>query len=96
VKSADRKEHWEAFRAGYAGVRDASAITPEYTEYVVLVDTARKVANKLRSAGRLAARRLSKLPAEIDDLRRVAQRDAADLDWGFHRRDFSKGSGIEL
>lgn len=85
VKTADRREHWEAFRAGYARVRDASAITPEYTEYVVLVDTARKVANKVRSAERLDDSRLSKLPAEIEDLRRVVHRDEPDLDWGFYR-----------
>jgi hypothetical protein len=83
AKTADRREHWEAFRAGYARVRDASAITPEYTEYVVLVDTARKVANKLRSAGRLHERRLSKLPAEIEDLRRVVHRDAPSPGGGF-------------
>lgn len=85
VKTADRREHWEAFRAGYARVRDASAITPEYTEYVVLVDTARKVANKVRSAERLDGSRLSKLPAEIEDLRRVVHREAPDLDWWFYR-----------
>jgi hypothetical protein len=85
VKTADRKEHWEAFRAGYARVSDASAITPEYTEYVVLVDTARKVANKVRSANRLDDARLSKLPAEIEDLRRVAHRETPDLDFGFYR-----------
>jgi hypothetical protein len=85
VKTADRREHWEAFRAGYARVRDASAITPEYTEYVVLVDTARKVANKVRSAGSLDDSRLSKLPAEIDDLRRVVHREAPELDFGFYR-----------
>jgi hypothetical protein len=85
VKTADREEHWHAFRAGYARAGDPAPITPEYTEYVVLLDTARKVANKLRSAGRLHAERLSKLPAEIEDLRRVVHREAASLDWGFFR-----------
>jgi hypothetical protein len=85
VKTADRREHWEAFRDGYARVADPAPITPEYTEYVVLMDTARKVANKLRSAGRLHAERLSKLPAEIEDLRRVVHREAPSLDWGFFR-----------
>jgi hypothetical protein len=85
VKTADRREHWHAFRAGYAQVRDAAPITPEYTEYVVLVDTVRKVANKLRSAPRLDPERLGKLPAEIDDLRRVALREDTSLDWGFYR-----------
>jgi hypothetical protein len=66
-------------------VRDAAPITPEYTEYVVLVDTVRKVANKLRSAPRLDPERLGKLPAEIDDLRRVALREDTSLDWGFYR-----------
>jgi len=85
VKTADREEHWQAFRAGYGRVSDASAITPEYTEYVVLVDTARKVANKVRSASRLDDARLSKLPAEIEDLRRVVHRETPDLDFGFYR-----------
>jgi hypothetical protein len=49
------------------------------------VDTARKVANKVRSAERLDGSRLSKLPAEIEDLRRVVHREAPDLDWGFYR-----------
>jgi hypothetical protein len=85
AKTADRREHWEAFRAGYARVRDASAISPDYTEYVVLMDTARKVANKLRSGAGLREERLSKLPAEIEDLRRVVHREGPSLDWGFFR-----------
>jgi hypothetical protein len=85
VKTADREEHWHAFRRGYGRVRDASLITPEYTEYVVLLDTLRKVANKLRSGDGLDAERRSKLPAEIEDLRRVAHRATPSLDFGFFR-----------
>jgi hypothetical protein len=88
VKTADREEHWRLFRAGYAQVADASAITPEYTEYVVLLDTVRKVANKVRSGRALDAERRSKLPAEIDDLRRLAERGAPSLDFGFYRGPF--------
>jgi hypothetical protein len=85
VKTADEREHWEAFRVGYARLRDASAITPEYTEYVVLQDTLRKVANKVRAGKRLGADRRAKLPAEIEDLRRVAFQQAPNLDWHFYR-----------
>ena len=85
VKTADQEEHWRAFRRGYARVGDASLITPEYTEYVVLVDTLRKVANKLRRGDRLDAERRSKLPAEIEDLRRIAHRSAPSLDFGVFR-----------
>jgi hypothetical protein len=88
VKTADREEHWRRFRAGYAAVGDASAITPEYTEYVVLLDTVRKVANKVRSGRALDAERRSKLPAEIDDLRRLVERSAPSLDFGFYRGPF--------
>jgi len=85
VKTADREVHWWAFREGYATVRDPGAITPEYTAYVVLIDTVRKVANKVRAAGSLDAERREKLPAEIDDLERVISHDGSSPDWGFHR-----------
>lgn len=88
VKTADREDHWQAFRRGYATVADASAITPEYTEYVVLLDTVRKVANKVRSGSDLDSERRSKLPAEIGDLRRLVARDAPSLDFGFFRGPF--------
>jgi hypothetical protein len=88
VKTADREEHWRRFREGYASVADASAITPEYTEYVVLLDTVRKVANKVRSGAALDAERRSKIPAEIDDLRRLVERGAASLDFHFYRGPF--------
>ena len=88
VKTADREEHWRLFRAGYDAVADASAITPEYTEYVVLLDTVRKVANKVRGGRALDAERRSKLPAEIDDLRRLAERTAPSLDFNFYRGPF--------
>jgi hypothetical protein len=88
VKTADKEAHWRLFRAGYATIADASTITPEYTEYVVLLDTVRKVANKVRSGTALDAERRSKLPAEIDDLRRVALRRAPSLDFGFFRGPF--------
>ena len=39
----------------------------------------------MRSAERLDGARLSKLPAEIDDLRRVVLREAPNLDWWFYR-----------
>lgn len=85
VKTADKREHWEAFRAGYARLREPSAITPEYTEYVVLQDTLRKVANKVRAGSRLNAERRAKLPFEIEDLRRVAFQESPNLDWDFFR-----------
>jgi hypothetical protein len=85
VKTADRREHWEAFRAGYGRLRDPAAITPEYTEYVVLQDTLRKVANKVRAGKRLGPDRRAKLPFEIEDLRRVAFQEAPSLDWHFYR-----------
>ena len=85
VKTADREAHWQQFRTGYGSVRDPSPITPDYTAFVVLIDTVRKVANKVRTADVLDAERREKLPAEIDDLERVVLRDDADLDWGFHR-----------
>jgi hypothetical protein len=85
VKTADMEPHWQAFRRGYARVRDAAPITPEYTEFVVLLDTVRKVANKVRSAAHLDLERLSKLPAEIEDLRRVVRRVTPSLDFGFYR-----------
>jgi hypothetical protein len=85
VKTADKREHWEAFRAGYARLRDPAVITPEYTEYVVLQDTLRKVANKVRAGARLGAERRAKLPFEIDDLRRVAFQESPNLDWDFFR-----------
>ncbi|HEX2484378.1 MAG TPA: hypothetical protein VHQ66_03710 [Myxococcota bacterium] len=85
VKTADKREHWEAFRAGYARLRDASVITPEYTEYVVLQDTLRKVANKVRAGAKLGDERRAKLPFEIDDLRRVAFQETPNLDWDFFR-----------
>jgi hypothetical protein len=88
VKTADREEHWRLFRAGYAAVADAARITPEYTEYVVLLDTVRKVANKVRSGAALDAERRSKIPAEIDDLRRLVDRSAPSLDFGFYRGPF--------
>jgi|GEM_PF-4086946 len=85
VKTADRRAHWEAFRAGYGRVRDAAPLTPAYTEYVVLQDTLRKVANKVRAGARLDPERRAKLPAEIGDLRRVALQAAPTLDWDFYR-----------
>jgi hypothetical protein len=86
VKTADREDHWRAFRAGYVAERgEPGLITPEYTAYVVLIDTVRKVANKVRSAHKLDAERREKLPAEIDDLERVLAHEEASLDWGFHR-----------
>jgi hypothetical protein len=85
VKSADRETDWQAFRCGYASVRDPDPITPEYTAYVVLIDTVRKVANKVRAADALDAERREKLPAEIDDLERVVAHDGSDPDWGFQR-----------
>jgi hypothetical protein len=88
VKTADREEHWRLFRAGYAARADASRITPEYTEYVVLLDTVRKVANKVRSGAALDAERRSKIPAEIDDLRRLVDRSVPSLDFGFYRGPF--------
>ncbi|MGI9432553.1 MAG: hypothetical protein ACR2PQ_10085, partial [Myxococcota bacterium] len=85
VKTADRQAHWQEFRDGYEAVRDPSLITPEYTGYVVLIDTIRKVANKVRAADALDSERREKLPAEIDDLERVVSQERAGLDWGFHR-----------
>jgi len=85
VKTADRQAHWQEFRDGYETVREPSLITAEYTGYVVLIDTIRKVANKVRAADALDSERREKLPAEIDDLERVVLREGADLDWGFRR-----------
>jgi hypothetical protein len=85
AKSMDAAAEWEAFRAGYASMRSAAPITPEYTEYVVLIDTARKVAHKLRSGERIDAPRLEKLPDEIEDLRHVALRQVPRGAWHFRR-----------
>jgi len=85
VKTADRESHWSEFRSGYATVREPSSITPEYTAYVVLIDTVRKVANKVLAADALGPERREKLPAEIDDLERIVSRDGLGLGWGFSR-----------
>ena len=53
VKTADREEHWRLFRARLrTSSRDASAITPEYTEYVVLLDTCARSRTRCAPAAR--------------------------------------------
>jgi hypothetical protein len=42
----------------------------------------------VRSGRALDAERRSKLPAEIDDLRRLVERSAPSLDFGFYRGPF--------
>lgn len=85
AKTADQEAHWEAFRTGYASISDPAFITPAFTEYVVLLDTIRKVAHKLRGTEALGAERLEKLPEEIEDLRRLAERETASVAFELYR-----------
>jgi len=85
VKTAPEEAHWRAFRSGYARVASPDFLTPEYTEYVLLQDTVRKVAFKLRRSRALDSERREKLDAELDDLREVAHRATPRTGWEFRR-----------
>ena len=70
-------------RLGRATRRASRRSTPSTS---CCVDSARKVANKLRSRDAASTpSAAAKLPAEIDDLRRVALRSEPSLDFDFYR-----------
>ncbi len=59
-----RLAEWEAFRAGYAQVADADLLTPDYLDYVRLVELVRSIHSKVR-----LERRLDKVGDEARELR---------------------------
>jgi len=80
LKTATTTRTLELYRKGYAEIGDADFITPEYTEYLLLMDAVRRVAFKVRTEGRL-----EKLPREIGELREMADTVGLALDWRFPR-----------
>jgi hypothetical protein len=78
LKTATRTRTWERYRIGWAEVADASFLTMPYTEYLVLMDTVRRVAHKVRTEGRL-----EKLPDEVAQLRELAASREVALGWRF-------------
>ncbi len=81
LKTATYSSTWEDYRAGWAEQGDASLFTAGYTEYLLLLDAVRRVAQKERTG-----ERAEKLPRETDELRAMADRpDAVALDWRFPR-----------
>ncbi len=80
LKSASFSDPLEGFRVGYAAKGDASWIQPAYVEFLLLQDAVRRVAHKLRHETRL-----EKLPAELDEIRAIAESEGSDLGWRFPR-----------
>ena len=80
LKTATYSTPIEAFRAGYASVADAAWIEPAYLEYLLLIDSVRRVAHKVRHE-----RRLEKLPRELAGIRAMAGTPDVSLDWRFPR-----------
>jgi len=80
LKTATTTQTLDLYREGYGRVGDAGFITPEYTEYLLLMDAVRRVAFKVRTEGRL-----EKLPREIGELREMADTPELALAWRFPR-----------
>lgn len=59
-----REAEWQAFRAGYAEVADAGFLTPDYRNYMRLVELVRSIDSKVRRE-----RRLDKVGDEAAELR---------------------------
>ena len=80
LKTVKKRVAWDRYREGYAQVADASFLTAEYTEYLLLQDAVRRVARKVRLGNRL-----HKVPEELSHIRAMADRDDVDLAWRFAR-----------
>jgi len=82
LKTATRIHTWRLYKRGYAELGDASFITMPYTEYLLLIDTVRRVAHKVRTATRP-----EKLPTEVSHLRAMSDTPDLSLDWRFPKGD---------
>jgi hypothetical protein len=80
LKTVKKRVAWDGYREGYARVADASFLTAEYTEYLLLQDAVRRVARKVR-----LGERLHKIPEELSHIRAMADRGDVDLAWRFAR-----------
>ncbi len=80
LKTATFSKQLRRFQVGYDEVADASWITPSYLEYLLLLDTVRRVAHKLRHGDRL-----EKVDAESVGLEAMGATPEVALDWRFPR-----------
>lgn len=80
LKTATRRILLDHYREGYGEVADAAFLTDAYTEHLLLLDTVRRAALRLRTG-----RRSDRLPAELGHLREIAARPPGDLSWRFPR-----------
>ena len=82
LKTATRIHTWRLYKQGYAEVGDAEFISMPYTEYLLLIDTVRRVAHKVRTESRP-----EKLPTEVTHLRAMSDTADVALDWRFPKGD---------
>ena len=82
LKTATRTHTWRLYKRGYAELADDSFITMPYTEYLLLIDTVRRVAHKVRTDSRP-----EKLPTELSLLRALADTPDVNLAWRFPKGD---------
>lgn len=80
LKTATFSKQLRRFQVGYGEVADASWIEPSYLEYLLLLDTVRRVAHKLRHGDRL-----EKVDAESVGLEAMAATPEVALAWRFPR-----------
>jgi hypothetical protein len=67
--SRGRREEWSEFREGYAEVGDAAFLTPDYRDYVRVLELVRSIEFKLRREARLF-----KIDADLSELRELVAR----------------------
>ncbi|MDJ0786040.1 MAG: hypothetical protein QNK05_04490 [Myxococcota bacterium] len=82
LKTATRLQTWRLYKRGYAEVADDAFLTMPYTEYLLLIDTVRRVAHKVRTDSRI-----EKLPTELSHLRALAETPEVNLSWRFPKGD---------
>jgi hypothetical protein len=68
-KSRGRREEWDEFLAGYGEVADAGFLTPDYRDYVRVLELVRSIEFKLRREARLF-----KVESEVSELRELVAR----------------------
>ena len=57
-------DHFRNFREGYGEVADAGYLTPEFVEYVCLLESVRSLAHKVANDDRT-----ERVPQELEELR---------------------------
>ncbi len=82
LKTVTRTNPWYRYKLGYSEYADAEFLSWPYTEYLLLIDTVRRVAHKARTEARE-----EKLPDEVAHLRAMAATPELALDWRFPKGD---------